>query len=57
MRPSYTPPNWTNWSISSDRCIVMYRGAIVAEVPQDKLTPHWLLSLAAGHHGAAPLEP
>jgi ribose transport system ATP-binding protein len=41
----------------SDRCIVMYRGAIVAELPQDKLTPHWLLSLAAGHHGAAPLEP
>jgi ribose transport system ATP-binding protein len=40
----------------SDRCLVMYRGAIVAEVTQDKLSPQLLLSLAAGHQGAAPLE-
>ena len=33
----------------SDRCIVMYRNAIVAEVNQKDLTPQLLLSLAAGH--------
>ena len=33
----------------SDRCIVMYRNAIVAEVNQKDLAPQLLLSLAAGH--------
>jgi ribose transport system ATP-binding protein len=41
----------------SDRCLVMYRNAIVAEVRKEDLTPHLLLSLAAGHkidaYGAA----
>ena len=32
-----------------DRCLVMYRNAVVAEVGQTELTPHLLLSLAAGH--------
>jgi ribose transport system ATP-binding protein len=32
-----------------DRCLVMYRNAIVAEVRQEELTPQLLLSLAAGH--------
>ncbi len=32
-----------------DRCIVIYRGTIVAEVGEKELSPHVLLSLAAGH--------
>jgi ribose transport system ATP-binding protein len=32
-----------------DRCLVMYRNTIVAEVREEELTPHLLLSLAAGH--------
>jgi ribose transport system ATP-binding protein len=32
-----------------DRCLVLYRNAIVAEVTQEELAPHLLLSLAAGH--------
>jgi ribose transport system ATP-binding protein len=32
-----------------DRCLVVYRNAVVAEVGQKELTPHLLLSLAAGH--------
>jgi ribose transport system ATP-binding protein len=33
-----------------DRCLVIYRNAIVAEVTQEELAPHLLLSLAAGHN-------
>jgi ribose transport system ATP-binding protein len=36
-----------------DRCIVIYRGAIVAEVSEKELSPHVLLSLAAGHASEA----
>ncbi len=32
-----------------DRCLVIYRGAIVAEVTDNELNSHLLLSLAAGH--------
>jgi ribose transport system ATP-binding protein len=32
-----------------DRCIVIYRGTIVAEVGEKELSPHVLLALAAGH--------
>jgi ribose transport system ATP-binding protein len=33
----------------ADRCIVMYRNTIVAEVNQEDLAPQLLLSMAAGH--------
>jgi ribose transport system ATP-binding protein len=36
-----------------DRCIVIYRGTIVAEVSEKELSPHVLLSLAAGHASEA----
>jgi ribose transport system ATP-binding protein len=32
-----------------DRCIVLYRGAIVAELRAEELAPELLLSIAAGH--------
>jgi ribose transport system ATP-binding protein len=32
-----------------DRCIVLYRGAIVAELRAEELAPELLLSMAAGH--------
>jgi len=36
-----------------DRCIVIYRGTVVAEVSEKELSPHVLLSLAAGHASEA----
>jgi len=36
-----------------DRCIVIYRGTIVAELKAEELTPQLLLSIAAGHKGDA----
>ena len=32
-----------------ERCIVLYRGAIVAELRAEELAPELLLSIAAGH--------
>src|SRR5260221_656669 len=36
-----------------DRCIVLYRGAIVAELRAEELAPELLLSIAAGHRSQA----
>jgi ribose transport system ATP-binding protein len=36
-----------------DRCIVIYRGAIVGEFKADDLAPQLLLSMAAGHRSGA----
>jgi ribose transport system ATP-binding protein len=36
-----------------DRCIVLYRGTIVAELRAEELAPELLLSIAAGHRSQA----
>jgi ribose transport system ATP-binding protein len=36
-----------------DRCIVLYRGAIVGELKAEELAPELLLSMAAGHRSGA----